>query len=144
MLDYSAVCIDGTSIQILSGITLAMSTVNIMIFLFDLYVKYENMMANKNMSEAFHYNVKTNAKQYHDGDNDDSSSDESEYEVDEDEDDNEHHSEFEGENEDEEYDNDNENENKNEESNTHDEHQDQPEETPKAESETNKSEFVMV
>jgi hypothetical protein len=46
MIDYSSFCIDGTSIQILSGITLAMSTVNIMIFLFDLYIKYEIMISN--------------------------------------------------------------------------------------------------
>ena len=42
-MDYESVCINGTTVQFLSGITLAVSTVNIFIFLFDLYVKYEIM-----------------------------------------------------------------------------------------------------
>jgi hypothetical protein len=48
--NYDDFCIDGASIQFLSGITLAFSTINIFIFLFDLYVKYENMTAKKQVS----------------------------------------------------------------------------------------------
>jgi hypothetical protein len=42
-MDYDSVCINGSTVQFLSGITLAVSTVNIFIFLFDLYIKYDIM-----------------------------------------------------------------------------------------------------
>jgi len=42
-IDYESVCIDSSTVRFLSGITLAVSTINIFIFLFDLYIKYEIM-----------------------------------------------------------------------------------------------------
>ena len=42
-MDYDSVCINGSTVQFLSGLTMALSTVNIFIFLFDLYIKYEIM-----------------------------------------------------------------------------------------------------
>jgi len=66
--DYNSVCIDGSTIQFLSGITLAVSTVNIFIFLFDLYIKYDIMSYESSYEPSKTKTIGDNSSQYEDDD----------------------------------------------------------------------------
>lgn len=67
-MDYESVCINGTTVQFLSGITLAVSTVNIFIFLFDLYIKYDIMSYESSHEPSKTKTIGDNSSQYEDDD----------------------------------------------------------------------------